>query len=401
MRNFFLLFFFCLTFLFLLSGCAAPEEQLSGYDPEAREITIAAVLPLSGKYKADGERMLSGLRYGEYELNSRRGINRKPMKLLVFDSRSTAAGAAEAFTAAAENNASGVVTGYSTEEAEQIAPLADTYRLPAVITMATADSTVGSSPFVFRNTYSDRQQGEALGAYLWYWRQLLRISVLMDSDPDHQYERSTARATAAAFKELGGTVTNMPAYRGKNYLKALNEAMITGPQAIVVSARGAQAAEIVKTLRAKGYKGIICGLDSWDTPEFFRAMSSLKNPGDCLYVSFFTPANRQEEFKDFQKGFRQKFFHEPGSCETMSYDALKLLAIALGNAATRRDLQQNLESIRNHFGAAATYTMLPDGNVDRTMYINAVEPPAVDGTSSRGRLIRSFMHSKLATYRYD
>ena len=56
--------------------------------------------------------------------------------------------------------------------------------------------------------------------------------------------------------------------------------------------------------------------------------------------------------------------------------------------------------IRNHFGAAATYTMLKRGKIDRTMYINAIDPAKANGIGCRGRLLRSFMHSKLATYRY-
>lgn len=384
--------------LLLSGGCF--QQPLAQNPYEDGPVIIGAVLPLSGKYQEAGERMLNGLRYAEYELNNRRGINNRQVKLQAFDSQSSPEGARDAFAGAAKSGASGIICGYSTGEALSILPLAETFRVPAVIPLATADAAVGANAYVFRTAYTDRQQGESLAAYLWYWRQMHRISVLLDSDPSAEYERNTARATASAFRELGGTVTNMPVYRGDNFKKAVEEALVTGPQAIIVSARGDLSGRILKEIREKGYRGTVCGLDAWDSPAFFKQVDSMDDPGDCLYVSFFTPANPVEEFIDFTQGFRQKFFHEPGCYETLSYDALKMLAIGLGRAKSISDFKRNWLTIRNHFGAAATYTMLPDGNVDRTMFINAVEPKSANGISSGGRLIRSFMHSKLASYRY-
>ena len=384
--------------VFLSGGCI--QEPLAQNPYEDGPVIIGAVLPLTGKDREIGERMLNGLRYAEYELNSRRGINNRQVKLQAFDTQSTADGARSAFAGAAQSGASGIVCGYNAGEVQAVLPLAESFRVPMVIPLATADAAKGANAYVFRTAYTDSQQGEALAAYLWYWRQMLRISLLIDSDPGAEYERNTVRATAAAFRDLGGTVTNMPVYQGDNFSKAIEEALVTGPQAIIVSARGDRAGRILKELRNKGYQGAVCGLDSWDTPEFFKQVDSIKNPGDCLYVSFFTPANPVEEFTEFNQGFRQKFFHEPGCFETMSYDALKMLAIGLGRAKSIGDFKRNWLTIRNHFGAAATYTMLADGNVDRTMYINAVEPKSSNNIRSCGRLIRSFMHSKLATYRY-
>ena len=382
----------------LLPGCASEEELLCNSERLDGPVIIGAVLPLSGKYQAHGQRMLNGLRYAETELNNHRGISRRQVKLLPFDSHSTARGSAEAFEAAVAAGANGMIAGYATEEAEAMVPLAAKHRIPSVVPMATSDATAGTSRFMRRNTFTDKQQGEALAAYLWYWRQLVRISVLIDTTPSATYERNTSGAVAQAFRDLGGTVTIMPEYKGDDFADAVKAALITGPQAIVVSARGDRAAKIVRVLRANGYAGVVCGLDSWDEPAFFRGLAGASDIGDCLYVSFFSPENPTEEFKDFRAGFRQKFFHDPGSSETMSYDAMKLLAVGLNNAKTPEDFEKNWLSIHNYFGATATYTMLADGQVDRTIYINAVEPGR-GGVNPAGRLVRSFMYSKLESYR--
>ena len=388
----FLSLFFGIILLFC--GCVEHTQPIPGKGNGP--VLIGALLPLTGADKIQGERMLSGLQYAEYELNSQRGINNRSVKLLVFDS--AAEGAYTAYLSAVQAGVSGIICGNTGDELQNVFAPAEKYGIPTIIARDTADSNVNANAFIFRSIYTDSQQSEALAAYLWYWRQMQRICVLMDNSPEAVCERNNARAVAASFRDLGGTVTDTPVYRDNNFSKAINEALITGPQAIIVSARGKRAAAILAELRQKGYKGAICGTDGWDTPEFFKSLT-VKDPGDCVYISCFTPSETSEEFKDFSAGFRRRHFHEPGNLETISYDALKLLAIGLGRAESLRDFRKNWLAIRNHFGCAATYTMLRRGKVDRTMYINAIEPAKANGLGCQGRLLRSFMHSRLATYR--
>ena len=389
-----LIFFFAMVLL-LAGGCAV--EEAAG---EKGPVTIGVILPLSGKDQIPGERMLAGLRHAEYELNTHRGINNRQVRLLVFDSAGKPDESSAAFLTAVRSGVKGVICGGNEEEILAAAPLAQQHKMPLLVLRETADSVVGINPFVYRSIYSDTQQSETLAAYLWYWRQMLRISVLMDDSPDASYERNTARAVAGAFREFGGSVTSTPVYRGKDFKKAVTDALITGPQAVIVSARGERAAAIVTELRKKGYKGAVCGLDGWDQPEFFKALTALGDPGDCVYISLFTPTDSIEEFNDFRADFRRRNFHEPGNLETIGYDALKLLAIGLGQARNAGDFNKNWLSIRNHFGAAGTYTMLRKGKIDRTMFINAVDPAKGNISGCQGRLLRSFMHSRLATYKY-
>lgn len=387
-------------FTALLFFCGCTEHRLHSDPAASGPVIIGALLPLSGKDKLAGDRMTSGLQQAEYELNTQRGINNRQVKVMFLDSKSSFSGAQEAFSAAVAAGAAGIICGGSDREVQAILPLAPKHSIPTLICRSTADSAAGANPFVFRCIHTNRQQGEALAGYLWYWRQMLKISVLMDSSPDAEYERSTARSTAEYFRELGGTVTNTPVYSAGNFSKAVNEALITGPQAIIVSARGKRAAEIVRDIRQKGYKGAVCGLDGWDDPDFFKTLSSIGDPGDCVFVSYYSDSAKSEEFKDFSKNFRQRQFHIPGNLETISYDALKLMAIGLGRAQNIDAFRENWMTIRNHFGASATYTMLKNGSVDRTMFIHAISPARHDGFACQGRLLRSFMHSKLASYRY-
>lgn len=255
------------------------------------------------------------------------------------------------------------------------------------------------NPFLFRSSFTDSQQGHALAAYAWYWRKLLRLGVIMNMEPDDEYSRSVARETAQAFKDLGGTVVRTVEFSGesRDLVPTLRSLLTAGPQAIVVPTETAMAAAIVKELRALGYQGLLLGPDSWDEESFMRNCGD--RPGDCAYIAFYNEKNKTREYQLFHDSFREKYSHEPGSCEAQGYDSLKLLAIGLGNARSIEEFTRNLLTVRGYPGAAASYTFLPPAaELDRTMYINTIRPAGRNNPLPHGTNSRSFPYSKLATY---
>ena len=49
--------------------------------------------------------------------------------------------------------------------------------------------------------------------------------------------------------------------------------------------------------------------------------------------------------------------------------------------------------------AAAVYTMLKNGGIDRTMYIKSIAPPNVANPDPYSRTLLEFQYSRIATYR--
>ena len=359
----------------LFSGCV-PEELKLHREPELETtIRIGALVPLTGPNRQYGMKMLEGIRFAVDELNNGRGANGKPIELHTFDTTSTAEGAARAVESAAAANVVGLIAGYDTNEVSAELPLFEKLHLPAVIPLATADEHVGANPFVFRNMYTDSQQAETIAAYLWYWRKVMYIGIMVDMSPSEEYSRNIAREVAHHFRKLGGEVTLVAEFRGNDYEKQLREIMTHAPRAIVLPVDAERAAAMIKLLRKLGYKGIVCGPDSWDEVQLEHGLAGLEKPGDCVYIGTFSNESQRREYKNFQKAYRERHFRSPGSCEILSYDAVKLLLIGLSDAADMYKFRKNWRSIRQHSGAAAVYTMLKNGGIDRTMYIKSIAPP--------------------------
>ena len=386
----------------VISGCIPSEFYLKVDMSSANtDLKIAAILPLSGKNRTEAEQMAEGMKMAEYEINANSVTGKGELQLKIFDSKGTADGALEAVETAAKWGAAGIIAGYNTEEVSDIIPHAVRHRMPVVIPLATSNEHTEVSPFVFRNSYTDRQQSEVLANYLFHWRQVKTLGILLDESSDTVYQNNIARDTAQVFRDIGGSVTATLLTKAAPDEKDIITILKTDPEAIMLTCGGKAAGELIRRLRKAGFTGVICGPDNWDTDELLIPLQNMKL-GECLYTAFFNAESTTAEFRKFKNSFRKRFFHTPGACETQSYDALKFMVVGFYRAKTLIDFDRNWQTIKQHQGAAARYTMLPKGDIDRTIYINTI------GVRRNGKQLEAFsrfshqlQHSRLKTYQRD
>lgn len=386
--------------IMLLTGCVPSEYMFRNVSDPSQPVIVAAMLPISGKNHIYAEQMSEGLLCAEKEINGNGGISGRRLKVEFIDTCGTATGTRAAVDKAIALNATAVIAGYDTGEVSAIIKYADALRMPVIIPLATSDYHLETSPFVYRNSYSDSQQMEALAAYIYHWRTLKSGAVIIDRADDPDYSRALARSFSQAVTDLGGEILHsaMLPESGEISVDIIRDTLAANPHFILVPAKGKRAAEIVKALRKSGFTGIICGPDSWDDHAFINALLNTE-PGDCLYTAFFSPENNSPEYLKFSKTLRKRFFHTPGACETQSYDALKLLSVGLAGVDNLFDFDKNWRTIRSYSGAAAVYTMLKKGGIDRTIYINSIGVRrGGKNIVPFGRLSHKLQHSKLKEY---
>ena len=393
--------------LFVLCGCVNPEDTLRnpvGTDENAvySDVIVGVALPLTGKYSLQGNEMLPGAQAAVDEINMKRGLAGRRVRLEVCDTKSNPLDAAAAVRTLAAKGASVVVGGYSTTETHGMAGAAQSERVPLVISCASADAFSNINPFIFRTSCTDTQLAEGLAAYLWYWRQIGQIAVLIDMRPESEYERNVARSVAQSFSDLGGNVVKTSEYTDvASCVKAMREVMSFGPKAITVAAAGKEAAMMVTALRKLGYEGVICGADGWDGDEFFATLGKEVAVGECIFVSFFSNEYKDDEFALFSEYFRKKFYHLPGSRATAVRDAVVMACNSLAGAGDIKAFRRNWMALQNFFGASSVYNPLKSGDVDRMIFVNSISPAGTARDYPAPRLIRGFMHSKLESYKFD
>ncbi len=396
------LFLLLLPLILFFTGCVPAELTLRSLpeDPAA-PVVIAAFLPLSGKNKVYAEQMQEGLLAAETRINRLTKVSGRKIKVEFFDTAGTAAGTREALLKAEKSPAVAAIAGYGSEEVSMLISHADRLRMPMVIPMATSDYHLQANPFVYRNCFSDTQQMEALAAYLFYWRKVNNGAIITDRAHDEEYSRGISRNFNQAVTDLGGTIYSTVTVDedGTLSVEQLRSLLMTDPQFIMVAAQGKRAALFIRQLREAGFRGIICGPDSWDDMELIAGLDGF-DPGECIYTAFFNEENNSQEFREFKQEFRKRFYHYPTACETQSFDALIFLAVALDGAEDLFVFDRQWRTIRNYHGAAARYTMLPKGAIDRTIYLKSF------GVERGGKILRPYVrltkelqYSKLKDYR--
>lgn len=387
----------------LFCGCA-PKSELLRYKPDSLSpVCIGLVLPLSGPDAVKGKKMLNGATLAVDELNSSRGHFGRRVKLIVCDSGSTEQGAAKAFEQAVSSGAIGIVGGYSSLETQGMTSLAKRFKVPFVIAAATGDGErINSNPFVFRVVFTDKQQAAMIAGYLKYYRRANRIIVTAATEQEAVYSRNVAQDIVTSFKKVGGEHAFLREIHTAAPEGALREIISAMPDAIVLPFDGKNAARLYKILRQYGYKGLICGTDSWDDPEFVAGLQGMKFPGNNFYIARFNAESKSPEFLNFKKSFRKKLFYQPEGGESQTFDAVNMLLTGFGkNAANLKLFQRNWLSLRKYPGAAAVYTMLPGNKIDRTMYINSIGVSAADRSKLVPRNITKLQYSRLKAYAVD
>ena len=387
----------------MAAGCmpVTPLPQPVLPDALAEPVKIGVLLPLSGADSEYGERTLRGVEFACSELNNGRGISDRRVELLVRDTKSSPAEARRQVEELSRQGIAGLVGPYSTNEALAIKPAVEALLIPTVVPLATNDEITAGTRMIYRACFTDSQQGEALAAYAWYWRKLLRLAIVVNLDDMATYSRSVALEAANAFSDLGGSVVHTVEFEGdkKEFGQKLRELVSYGPQAILISGEPGNAGRVVKYIRGLGYRGLLLGPESWDDPVFLRECGG--QPGDCAFIGLYSGEFDLPEQLAFRQEFRRTNFIYPGSCEAQGYDALKLLAIGLSRAQSVEDFNRNMQSVRNHPGAAALYTLKPGGEIDRTMFVKTIRPAATPDSVPESRLSGSFTMRKIEQLKED
>ena len=388
-----------LPVLLVICGCVSESQKiLYGYNTWKTKVIIGAALPLSGPEANSGKAMRRGAEMAVEMLNSQRGIAGNQVVLKVADSYPSPEKAVEKLKQA---KVSAIVGGFTTQEAERLAQTANAERIPLIIPIASGENLTINRPLVKAISCNDRQQGESLAAYLWYWRQIKNLSILYPAAPEQSFERNVSRLMAQSFSDLGGQIVSAVEYGPDNMEEAIRSVLRTGPEAVMVPAIGKEAAQLIKLLRHLGYEGLICGADGWDHADFIPALGKNFQPGECIFVGSFSKHFENDEFEIFKERFAGQFHYQPGSDESITADAVLLLSATLPGANTVFDYEKNWAYISHYFGVASRYSALPNGTVDRIVFINYLIKPGIVSEYPEIGLIRYFHHSRLESYKYD
>ncbi|MFZ5572426.1 MAG: ABC transporter substrate-binding protein [Thermodesulfobacteriota bacterium] len=337
-----------------------PTEKLSA--ESGRPVTVAAILPQSGKAEAYGKAALQGARIAVEEINREGGLRGRPLVLIVLDSRSSPLHGKKMAEEAIQQDVTAVVGDLWSTHSLAIAPLLQQAGIPMITPGSTAPEVTRVGNYIFRSCYTDDFQGKLMADFA--FRDIGVRTAAILTNISETYSQILAQYFAEAFIRQGGRILFQGGYKGSavDFRELLAPVTESAPDVVFVPGYSRDSGLIIKQARAMGIHSVFMGGDAWE-PEI------QEYAGEALEGSFYSTHWHPDLPSQHSKAFIGAYRKACGSGEIssfapLSYDAVRLLADAVRRSASpdRADIRNGLAATSGYAGVTGLFRFDADRN---------------------------------------
>lgn len=325
---------FCVTAA-LVVGLVAGCSKSGGGD----KIRIGGVFNLTGSFSSIEVLEANGAKLAVKEINAAGGINGKQIELVIIDSKSDPATAANVTTQMIEQEKAQAVIGFSDSDYVLAAgPIAQKAGIPFVVVGATSPklpSQVGDK--VFMVPFGDNVQA-AVGAEYAFSKLGAKTAYLL-LDKGAEYTKLLAAYFKDRWTELGGQIVLEDTYiSGDKDMSAQItklKGLAAAPDVLFISSGPDDVGTVVKQFREAGITTPIMGGDGYDTPLLTEIAGSLAENVYFTTHSLMDAQKGTEPVQKFMAAYQKEYGNPPENAfAALGYDAIVLLADAMKRAGS-------------------------------------------------------------------
>ena len=330
-------------------------------------------MSITGRDASFGEASLAGARIAVDELNAAGGVLGRPVELVVEDDRSLAG---ESATAAkkliSRDRVVALVGECSSARTLEAAVVAQASGIPLVTPASTSPRVTQVGDTVFRVCFIDSFQGEVMATFARRRLGLRRAALLVDSTAP--YSVGLADYFSRTFNALGGEVVASQKYAGTDtdFRAQLTAIRAAAPDALFLPGYYVAAGLVARQARDLGLGATLLGGDGFEAPQLLEIGGSALE--GAYYSTHFAAENPGPVSREFVEKFRSRFGSVPNGLAALTYDAVRLVADALGRAGTTEKgaLRRALASTRGFPGATGITTINASRDADKDAAIITV-----------------------------
>lgn len=354
-----------LSLAFLASGCSKQAPQAV----QRQEVLIGTNLSLTGPGETYCRSTEQGVELARDILNEQGGLLGKEVNLVSVDNHGNADDAATAVQQLATRHVSAIIGPNMTACATAVMQPAEALRIPVVSPACTdPDITVDARSrqvyqYMFRATFIDPYQAQAMGEYAMEDLHVTRTAVLYNGESS--YSKGLAEFYRSTIEARGGTVTtfvDLADYDG-NLAAALDAVRQDPGQAVYVPLYDKKARELIVLARSSGMTTPLLGADGWNGPALAKSVDPayLTN---LVYTDHYANDVHEETAETFAERYYEKYGEWPDSYAALGYDSLMMIAEAIrrGNSDKPQQIAQELAKTIDFTGA--TGHIILDSNHD-------------------------------------
>ena len=341
-----------------------------------------------------GLRMLHGAQLAVEEANARGGYGGKPFKLMprndydnwqakaVYgDDRPTdptiwGSSSNEAVKMVYDDQDWAILGSISSEATHIILRVALRAEIP-IVNSASTDPTIPETyiPWYFTDLQDDRVQCLTLARRIFTEMGLKRVALLRVNS---RYGRFGVIKLRDAARRLGHPIVIEQKYLpgDTDYSKQLKVIASSRADAIVLWADEAQAAGILKQLRAAGMKQRVFGAYRTLGPTLLAEAGPAAEGFEAVFP--YDPTRNDPRWIDFNKRFEARFHEKPEQFASLAYDAMNALLDSICKAGLNRArIHDALANILEYDGVTGHMVFDPNQKNVAPMYLGTVHNGAV------------------------
>ena len=318
--------------------------------PQAKEIKIGAILPLTGSAAPYGENAKRGIELALSKINAAGGVRGSRIRILFEDSRTDPKEAVSALNKLYSTHGVRFIIGdINSSGLLAMAPIAEKNKIILLSPGASNPKISDAGEYIFRNWHSDALEGEVDAKYAFSrmgWKKAAILYV------DAAYGVGLAQTFREVFGKLSGEVVAFETYAQDaiDMRAQISKIMSVKPDGLYLPGWPKEMAVALKQLKELGSKIPILSAQGFDDPSIITLAGNAAE--GVIFSVPETPDPNNEIVKSFNESYRKEYGEEPGVCSASGYDALRIFAHAIDQVGDNvEQVQKILASLKDFPGA--------------------------------------------------
>ena len=316
----------------VLAGCSGGLGGGGDAGDDSGPIKLGMIAPYSGSESAFGVYMENGAQMAVDEINEAGGIDGRELELITEDGACDATTAVAAANKLVTEGVIGSVGGYCSGATLPTLPVFGDANIPMVIPAANSNELVAQGlKHVFLINGTGTQQAAAAVKYATKIG-AERVAALNDNT---SYSKDLATSFVTQSEEAGAyeVVLDQSVNAGeKDYSANVNNVVGASPDFVYWTGYYQEGGLIARQLQDAGFTGtMLVGDGSVD-----KTFTEIAGEGytDKVFATFTQTPDMLEGAETWVADYQERYDAEPGPYSTQAYDAVRVMAEAIGSAGS-------------------------------------------------------------------
>lgn len=356
-----------MTVVLWLGGC----DRQPAVQPSGKTIKIGIIAPFTGSGRAQGIEGLKGI-----ELAMRMAPylqNGDAVELITEDDRDNPQQSLKALKKLVEEDrVSAILTLSSSGPVLKMASIADYYKTPILVLLATHPDVTRDNHFVSQFVFDDNFQGAVAALYVRDELMIDRVAVFVN--PDSPYSSHLAAQFARKFESLGGQIADTVTLSEgeEDYEGILKSIRAKNPELIYIPLRAKEVIGIIKEAKKMDWVPRMMGSDGLLSTVLAKYKKEVRLLDGLLATDFY---GSEAFLTSYGKRAKSQFEGRGTSFTILGFEGYPLIADAMNRCSDPGDracINTRIRSTYDFTGVMGKISIGSDGKATRALFINAI-----------------------------